>query len=275
MTTASGEIEQGQRFAFGENWRRFLDTLNEQKIEQACSTLCEMLEVDSLEGRRFLDVGSGSGLFSLAARRLGATVRSFDYDPDSVGCTRELKQRYFADDGNWTVEQGSVLDEQFLQTLGEWDIVYSWGVLHHTGDMWQALANVSPLVQENGLLFVAIYNDQGNRSRRWSRIKQLYVKYRWLRTPLLLLSTLRLWGPTFVRDLLNLQPMHTWRNYTRERGMSPWTDVVDWVGGWPFEVATPEAIFRFYRDRGFTLQNLFSRQGIGCNEYVFRRQPGV
>jgi 2-polyprenyl-3-methyl-5-hydroxy-6-metoxy-1,4-benzoquinol methylase len=142
----SEEIAAGERFAFGENWSRFLAVLDDDRIRQAERSLCDSLEVSNLQGVRFLDVGSGSGLFSLAARRLGATVHSFDYDPQSVACTEELKRRYFRDDADWRVQTGSVLDSEYLKTLGQWDVVYSWGVLHHTGQMSLALANVAGLV---------------------------------------------------------------------------------------------------------------------------------
>ena len=134
----------------------------------------KFLQSDRLDGKTFLDAGSGSGLFSLAARRLGATVRSFDFDPQSVACTRELRRRYFPDDSGWVVEQASVLDQSYLGTLGRHDIVYSWGVLHHTGAMWEALENVKPLVADGGQLFIAIYNDQGEATDQWARIKQKY-----------------------------------------------------------------------------------------------------
>src|SRR5437016_6038307 len=147
------EIESGSRFAFGENWARFLIVLDEDRIRLAEGSLREMLKVDHLRGKSFLDVGSGSGLFSLVARRLGATVRSFDYDQQSVACTQELKRRYFPGDADWIVEEGSILDNDYLASLGKYDIVYSWGVLHHTGAMWQALENVSHLVAPQGLLF--------------------------------------------------------------------------------------------------------------------------
>ena len=140
------ELNSGKRFAFGSNWAKFLRGLNETRIVEAELSLQRMLKVDHLRGKRVLDVGSGSGLFSLAARRLGAIVHSFDYDPESVACTQQLRQRNDPTDIGWTVEPGSVLDADYLRTLGSWDIVYSWGVLHHTGAMWDALGNVAPLV---------------------------------------------------------------------------------------------------------------------------------
>lgn len=91
----AAEIAMGRRFAFGENWRRFLETLSEERVREAGRSLREMLEMPSLSGLSFLDVGCGSGLFSLAARRLGARVRSFDYDPASVACALELRRRFF------------------------------------------------------------------------------------------------------------------------------------------------------------------------------------
>src|SRR5690606_102989 len=125
-------------------------------------------------GLRFLDIGSGSGLSSLAARRLGARVHSFDYDPESVACTAELRRRFFPGSPDWTVERGSALDAGYLRGLGSFDIVYSWGVLHHTGRMWEGLANAALPVAEGGRLFVAIYNDTGTQSRRWRWIKRTY-----------------------------------------------------------------------------------------------------
>src|SRR5215203_5578700 len=163
------------RFEFGENWSHFVSVLDEHRIAQAQRSLKQAIETETLNGKSFLDIGSGSVLFSLAARRLGARVHSFDYDPQSVAITRELKRRYFPEDSDWTVEEGSVLDRDYLESLGKFDIVYSWGVLMMTGDMWRALENVPLPVADGGRLFIAIYNDQGTISKLWLRIKRLYL----------------------------------------------------------------------------------------------------
>ncbi len=274
MGTHAADVAQGQRFEFGKNWTTFLSSLNDRRIAEAERSLKEMLGVTNLSGMRFLDIGSGSGLFSLAARRLGARVHSFDYDPHSVNCTRELHRRYFPDDVSWTVESGSALDEAYIRSLGQFDIVYSWGVLHHTGEMWKALANAALPVKPGGTLFIAIYNDQGTASRHWKKTKQIYNR---LPRPLRFLVVWPSFGVLFwrrmLKDLLRGKPFHTIRNYGKERGMSCWRDLIDWVGGYPFEVAKPEQIFEFYKDRGFSLTKLITCGGsLGCNEYVFQKQ---
>ncbi len=275
------ELAAGDRFRFGENWWGFLKRLNDERIRQAEKSLLAMLEMETLSGKTFVDIGCGSGLFSLAARRLGATVVSFDFDPSSVRCAAELKRRYFPDDGRWTVSQGSVLDQDLLQSLGRFDIVYSWGVLHHTGSMWQALENVAPMVGDQGLLFIAIYNDQGGWSKRWRWIKHTYNRLPSFLQPIYAILVM---GPRDLKILaamaLQGRPLDYFRNIARysessTRGMNYWHDLLDWVGGYPFEVAKPEQIFGFFRKRGFGLRQLRTwAGGVACNEFVMQRLTG-
>jgi 2-polyprenyl-6-hydroxyphenyl methylase/3-demethylubiquinone-9 3-methyltransferase len=270
-----GEVDRGERFEFGHNWVHFLSRVDDERISRAEAAIKQMLDVENLNGKTFLDVGSGSGLSSLAARRLGARVFSFDYDPQSVACTAELKRRYFEADASWTVEEGSALNEDYLARLGKFDVVYSWGVLHHTGEMKKGLANVAVNVGAGGKLFIALYNDQGRASKAWWIVKKAYVTLpEKLRFMVILPCLLKLWGPAIIRDLVLLRPFSTWLDYKNNRGMSPYCDVIDWVGGFPFEVCRPEEVFDFYRSKGFELTKLSTcGGGIGCNEFVFERKP--
>lgn len=268
----SDEIARGKRFAFGRNWARFLSVVSETRIRDAEESLRDMLDVADLRGKAFLDIGSGSGLFSLAARRLGAVVTSFDYDPDSVSCTRELKRRHFPADNGWQVEQGSALDADYVRAKGSFDVVYSWGVLHHTGNMWRGLDNAALPVAPGGRLFIALYNDQGPLSLAWRRVKELYCSS--IVGRVLVCAT---FIPYFVvrgvvADLLRLRnPVRRYREPTT-RGMSEFHDWFDWLGGLPFEVAQPATVVRFYEDRGFELRRLERVRGLGNNQFVFVKQ---
>lgn len=264
---------QEQRFAFGKNWQDFLQVLSDEHILEAEKALGLFLGTQDLSGKHLLDIGSGSGLHSLAARRMGATVHSFDYDLQSVACTEELKRRYFRDDPGWTIQQGSILESKYIKALGQFDICYAWGVLHHTGALWQALYNAQVPLPQGGLLFVAIYNDQGLMSAIWRIIKRFYSSG-WLgRT-----TTALIFYPIFFLAGLSLDliqfrnPARRYREHKKYRGMSLLHDWRDWLGGYPFEPAAPGQIIGFFENLGFELVRYQpTGHGFGNNQFLFRR----
>jgi 2-polyprenyl-6-hydroxyphenyl methylase/3-demethylubiquinone-9 3-methyltransferase len=199
-------------------------------------------------------------------------VRAFDFDPDSVACAEELRRRFAP--GARTIENASILDEAFVGGLGAFDVVYAWGVLHHTGHMWRAFENACRLVVEGGQLFVSLYNDEGRRSRRWLRVKRLFNRHRWLRPAVLSDVVAKLEGPRFLHRLArarNPLPAARWKAHAAQRGMSMWRDHVDWAGGLPFEVAKPHEGLSRARARGFSLLRMNLTPDHGANEYLFRR----
>lgn len=262
------EIQSGQRYEFGANWSRFVRHMTPARIESAKASLTNML--GDIQGKSFLDIGSGSGLFSLAANQLGAIVTSFDYDPMSVATTSYLKEKY-APTANWTAMQGSVLDADFLNALPVSDIVYSWGVLHHTGHMWEAIGNAASRVKPGGKFFLAIYNDQGWLSRFWLMVKKIYCKNilgKFLMS-LIFVPIFAVGG--VIKDILGLKnPLARYFGIRDHRGMSPWHDWHDWLGGLPFEVASVDAINQFMQQRGFgPSAHILVGNKSGCNEFVF------
>jgi 2-polyprenyl-3-methyl-5-hydroxy-6-metoxy-1,4-benzoquinol methylase len=272
-TTLGNNAESNTRFEFGNNWQRFLQHLDEERVLEAEASLVHMLSIEDFKQKSFLDVGSGSGLFSLAARRLGAKVFSFDYDPQSVACAIHLRNTFSPGDPDWRIEPGSALDQTFLRALGTFDVVYAWGALHHTGAMWQALENMIPLVKPGGKIFVAIYNDQGKKSDIWRFVKRTYNRApKSLRFLILWPVGASIAGGMTLIDICRLRKPRIISTTSSPRGMSLWTDIVDWVGGYPFEVASSNQIIDFYRCRGFSLDKQTScNTKLGCNQFVFTK----
>jgi len=261
------------RFAFGRNWDAYLrSAFNPAREASARESVIRLVGASNLQGRTFLDVGCGSGIFSLAAFRLGATVLSFDVDPQSVACCRQLRTSA-GSPASWTVLEGSVLDDEFVHTLPTADIVYSWGVLHHTGDMWRALRLAASRVEPGGLLCVALYNKVESRaggSRLWWAIKGFYV-----RQPRVI-QILMEWTHAAYRVAVMIgtlrNPVRVARTYHQERGMSLWHDWIDWLGGYPYEYASAGEVFDFGRNTlGFQLLRMHTTSSLGCSEYVFQR----
>ena len=265
------DVASGKRFPFGKNWTRFLETLSGNRIEYAERATVEMLGMLDLRAKTFLDIGSGSGLFSLVAHRLGAAVHSFDYDPLSVACTRRLRDLYAGHERRWKVERGSALDPSYMESLGQFDVVYSWGVLHHTGDLWTSLEYAASRVRAKGFILLAIYNDEGWKSRLWLLIKRVYCSG--LAGRFGVVSTV--FPYFFLRLLIRsyMSKRNLFANYHVNRGMSlmfDWHDWHDWCGGLPYEVASVEEIFQFLSAKDFILRNIRTTNGLGNNQFLFQ-----
>jgi len=267
------KLSSQERFAFGKNWLDFLRILSDAHVYEAEKSLKGFLGNYDLTEKHFLDIGSGSGLHSLAARRLGANVHAFDYDLQSVACTEELKRRYYPGDDHWKIEQGSILDRDYIKNLGIFDVSYAWGVLHHTGALWQALYNAQIPLPVGGLLFIAIYNDQGLISKIWKIIKRTYCTNRighglvvGIFYPLFFLSGL-------IMDLVHLRnPRTRYQDHKKYRGMSLTHDWRDWLGGYPYEPAKPQEIISFFKNLGFELMQFKpTGHGFGNNQFLFQR----
>lgn len=275
------------RFEFGENWSKFIaQNLSEDIVAQSGTALRRFLGLPTLKNLSFLDVGSGSGLSSLAAWRAGATnVISFDVDPLAVQTTQKLRS-YAGNPENWQIMQGDVLDAAFMRALPEFDIVYSWGVLHHTGHMREAVRNAAYPCRKRGLLALALYSYTAYANglasglpgpEEWLEIKRHYLHARKLRRRLMELGYL--WrchcapargNPRGVaKGLADI--WRCWREYDNSgRGMSFWTDIRDWLGGWPMEFVHEDELCRQVCDGGeFSLVRM--NTGEGNTEFLFRR----
>ncbi|MEW5727606.1 MAG: class I SAM-dependent methyltransferase [Pseudomonadota bacterium] len=260
-------------FQFGDNWSNFADGLDEAAVARAMDDLLRLLPRERLAGARLLDIGSGSGLSAVAALRLGcASVRAVDLDPQSVATSRRVLQR-FVPDGAWQADRVSVFDLDPAAD-GRFDIVHSWGVLHHTGAMWRALDQASRLVRPGGTLAVALYA-KTPVCGFWRWEKRLYTKApEWVR------SVIRgVFKAAYLAALLaqGRSPATYVREYRTKRGMNWSHDVHDWLGGYPYESATPAEVESFFATRGFRLEDSHVRQapaaglfGSPCNEFRFR-----
>jgi len=249
-------------FTFGRNWRAYVEGVTEDDVASACRDLEALAGQGTIAGKEFLDAGCGSGMSSLAALRLGASrVTGFDADRLCVEATRVLLGRLAAG-GPWTVTQGSLTDAPFLEGLGEADVVYCWGVLPFTGEMWRSTERIASLVRPGGVFCTAIYKRTWS-APLWRHVKRVCARLPW---PVLALFATLLWLPRACVRAIRLR--HPFRD---RRGMSTWHDAIDWLGGYPYEYAGADEVTAFLSARGFEPLVVKPASGNGCSEYAFRR----
>ena len=260
--------DESLRFGFGRNWADFIaQHFNETRVESSRQHLLKALRAQSLDGLSFLDIGCGSGLHSLAALRSGAAkVTGFDYDPNSVATSLKVREMAAGNDPRWTAEQGSVLDPARMQALPKFDIVYSWGVLHHTGEMWKAMDNAIIPRKPDGVVYIALYSsDQYVEppAAHWVKVKRAYNQRGALGKRVMEWKHA---SKLFAGGLRRLEmPWTMVRNYGT-RGMDFWTDIRDWLGGWPIEFASYAEVDAWGRRHG--LEIVSALVGEGCTEYI-------
>jgi len=275
MDESADLIELKSHFAFGKNWESYAKLVNDSQVEQAIAGLQRLLGGD-LRGKRFVDVGCGSGVHSLAALRLGATeVVALDIDPASVATTRHLLEKHAAGE-HWSTHEMSVFDLE-PDGLGPYDVVYSWGVLHHTGNLHRALRAAGALVAPGGQFIFALYYRTPlcrfwKLEKRWysaaspvaqARARSIYVGLHRMLYPLKYSGS--------FNDFI--------ANYSKRRGMDYYHDVHDWLGGWPYESISAAETEQLMQQLGLRRIRAFGRKrktvglfGVGCNEYVYGRE---
>ena len=268
LTPSPFDEHRVDRFGFGRNWLDYQTSIYEARLLAARTDIEQWLGTTSLRGLRVLDIGSGSGLHSYCMFAMGAReLVSFDYDAHSVQATREFHLKAGAP-ASWVVTQGSVLDTDFLASLGTFDLVYSWGVLHHTGQMWQAIANAAGRVSLGGSCFLSIYA-KGPKYAEHLAIKQQYHRAS--------LSGKRKMEFDWITERYALRAQDgespdAWWTDGKERGMDAYCDLVDWLGGLPYEVATLPELVGALRTLGIEVTRSRECPGDGgCHILVGRR----
>ena len=266
LSTHQQEVKSGERFEFGKNWKNFLNTVSVLEIQNAAKDIKEWLGTESLTGKKILDIGSGSGIHSSVFYKMGAKeLLSFDYDNESVEATKKIWQNAGSPD-NWKVIQGSILDKEFLKSLGLFDIVYSWGVLHHTGNMWQAIENSISLVQPGGIFWISIYQ-KGAGYIKALDLKKKYNKSSGFEKKIMIYSRI---FKMMAHRILKGKNSFKWNQKTT-RGMNTYHDLVDWLGGLPYEVATSEEITIFCHSKNLELKKTIPFPEGGCSIYLFTK----
>jgi predicted RNA methylase len=266
-------LEFESHFSFGENWAQYAEKIDERRIEEAERSLIRLLGRESIEGRTFLDIGCGSGLFSLAAVRLGCQrLLAVDLDPTSVETTRKTLERYAPAGAKWDCKRISVFDLDPAH-IGTFDIVYSWGVLHHTGAMYKAIENASTVVKPQGILALALYG-KTPFCGLWRIEKRIYSRSpKWVQKAIEQIYYVAVGARLALKGESLKKRRET---YFQQRGMDMYHDTRDWLGGYPYESISPHEAMTFMQKLGFQPVRSFVTPcigllGAGCDEYSFTK----
>lgn len=256
-------------FSFGKNWEAFVEQhYSEKRLATAREHLLGFLRMESLAGKSFLDIGCGSGIHSLAAFGAGASrITGFDLDPASVSTTRKLREMK-GSPAHWSVQQGSILDEKFLAGIEPADVVYSWGVLHHTGQMWKAIENASRFLNPGSLFYIALYQTTP-RTPYWIELKKKYNAASAFRKSVM--DYQYVLRHVIIPELIRFRnPLKQIVGYEENRGMDFMTDIRDWLGGYPYEDCSIPEMLRFGVDKlGLRMTNISIAPTLV--EYLFEK----
>lgn len=247
-------------FKFGKNWKNYSNKITKVNIEDSLRDLKYLLKSLKLKNNlTFIDVGCGSGVHSIAAKKLGFKVTSVDRDKTCIITTKKNFNKFY-NSNKTTIFQDDILNTKVFK---KYDIVYSWGVLHHTGNLWKALNNVKKLVKKNGYLIISLYKKTAF-DRMWVFIKRYYNKFRVFRYFINIL---------FMPFFFYISKKS--RSY--RRGQNWYFDAIDWLGGYPYETMSPEKMkFHFSgfqmiyisRNKPMKYKGFF---GSECAEFIFKR----
>ena len=253
-------------FSFGKNWMDLNRHITQEEINKAKDDLVYWIGLENIQNKRILDLGSGSGIHSLGFLELGAgEIVSFDYDPNSVTATTEHWVKK-GNPANWKVMHGSILDKDFIQQLGHFDLVYSWGVLHHTGKMWEAINNALTLVKKGGLFYLTIYKDDNYSAS--IRLKEKYNAASPAGKKAMVSSEIL---KIMLKRTLRFKNPFTW-NQKLERGMNIYHDLIDWLGGLPYEAANEDEMLKWGINNNLQLKRILCKGNYGsCNYYLFQK----
>jgi 2-polyprenyl-6-hydroxyphenyl methylase/3-demethylubiquinone-9 3-methyltransferase len=267
--------KSSRHYSFGKNWLEYSQSINSIHVDHVTSDLSRLLNLKDLTQKSVLDIGCGSGVHDVGFYQLGCrNLTAIDYDQDCITATNQTLEKFCPGSG-YKILQGDILSSK-TQSLGKFDIVYSWGVLHHTGNLLEAICKASTLVAREGHLAIALYR-KTLMCGFWKAEKRLYS-----RLPRIFQRFLELIYISFFSIALLFTQKTSITNYiesySSKRGMNFFADVKDWLGGYPYESISPHELRKLMSSLGF--RQVYSLEGnsrigifgSGCDEFLFQKK---